>query len=401
MRGIGNFFFKNGTLDSKKINPGKGLSAKRITGLLVASDRALKSKISKGANKELADKGISLIKKLVKLVKDIERESLNNKVKPGTRGKVQNKEFNEYTTTLGSIINSDIPLITGEPAFKKVGPNDPKADSENYREELKNAHLQLNVAQDLLDKAEERRNNLEEQESQLSAEIQEAMANLQKFKITEDNLSEQLSVLTKGIQAVAHLEKEWSKLTVYFQDFATRVDVLLGTPLNNFVKEAEANYEDKLYKNVMAKVSKKALFDLAYTTSVDAFKINKEAAAYYELSDKHFMPAVATLSELLALDPKKNKNIITQKQREINQQSTAMVYEINSALQKKAEDFRISIANRKAELKLLFDTEVIKRLPENIQEEAKEIAIEAEKTFEESKQTLDPSLFEGACEEYC
>jgi hypothetical protein len=113
MRGIGNFFFKNGTLDSKKINPGKGLSAKKITGLLVASDRALKSKISKGANKELADKGISLIKKLVKLVKDIERESLNNKVKPGTRGKVQYKEFNEYTTTLGSIINSDIPLITG------------------------------------------------------------------------------------------------------------------------------------------------------------------------------------------------------------------------------------------------------------------------------------------------
>jgi len=394
--GLDKFFFKNGTLDVKKLNPSsKGLSSKEIKGRLVASDRAIKKQISKGADKQLADKAITLIRKVVKLVKDLESALTNKKAKPGTLGKSDHNKFLQYKTSLNSIINSDIPLITGEPAFKKVGPDDPKVDSNNYRQELKNAHLQLKIAEEQLNSAEKKKNELEEKEQELMATIQEAMVNLKKFNLTADNLAEQLSVLTKGIQAVAHLEKEWSTLVVYFQDFATRVDALLSTPLEAFVKQAEANYEDGLYKIAAAKVSKKTLFDLAYSTSVDAYKINKEAAAYYELSDKHFMPAVATLKEILALDPENDKQKILRKQKEINRQGDEMVYEIDQALKKKAEEFREKIESRKVELKLIFDTEVIKKLPEKIQQENKEIEKEAEETFEESKQTIID------CDEYC
>merc|ERR1712066_675009 len=192
-----------------------------------------------------------------------------------------------------------------------------------------------------------------------------------------------------GIQSVALLEKEWSKLVEYFTDFATRVDVLLGTPLNDFVKKANAQYDNELHKDLDAQFSKKLLFDLAYTTSVDAFKINKEAGAYHELSQEHFMPAVAILSELLSLDPENDENKIRQKHQEITQKQDAMERAIETGLRKKAEDFRTKIKARKTELKNLFNKEVYSRLPEELKEESKKLEEEAKEDIKRSKKSFE------------
>merc|ERR1711976_1129202 len=172
-----------------------------------------------------------------------------------------------------AMIKSDVAILEKELPFLKKSPKSPKDEDLSDREALSDATYALQLAERKLKDAERDMDLLAAEEKELSKTILNTMKNLQNYKIESKQLYQQFQILSEGIKAVAALQKEWDNLVRYFQDFALRVDVLLGTPLNTFLDLAKANYENEFYKDVANRVSKEQLYQLAYSTSISAHNI--------------------------------------------------------------------------------------------------------------------------------
>merc|ERR1712001_475434 len=92
------------------------------------------------------------------------------------------------------------------------------------------------------------------------------------------------------------------------------------------------NWVRKNYGPAASQMTKKLMYDLAYKTAINADSINKESAAYLNISEELFMPAVQRLGTLIALDPEEDKAKIRFEKNQLDRQSQAMVDKIDDIL---------------------------------------------------------------------
>jgi len=374
---VKNFFNSDGTLDTEALSK----KADEVLSQLDASKDKINTKIENGARKKFSNKAIGFMENLKKIVEDLKKVA-NSPDANGKKGESEYIKFLDLKKKIKAMIKSDVAILEKELPFLKKSPKSPKDDDLSDREALSDATYALQLAERKLKDAEREMDLLAAEEKQLSKTILDTMKNLQNYKIESKQLYQQLQILSEGIKAVAALQKEWDNLVRYFQDFALRVDVLLGTPLNTFVDLAKANYENELYKDVANRVSKEQLYQLAYSTSISAHNIHHEAAAYVELSDKHFMPVVSELTELIALDRDNDKAEIKRRDAKIQKQADTMWIAINNILVERERKFDNAVEARIKELRHLFTYEIVEKLPQELKEEVPQINMEAKEDID-------------------
>jgi len=321
------------------------------------------------------------MKDLQKIVKDLKKVATS----PDANGKKGGSEYNKLLglkKKIKAMMKSDVAALEKDLPFLKKSPKSPTDEGLSDREALSDATYALELAQTKLKEAEKRMDTIAAEEKELSKTILDTMKKLQDYEITSKQLYQQLEILTAGIKAVAALQKEWDNLVRYFQGFAARVDVMLGTPLNTFVDLAKASHENELYKDVANRVSKEQLYQLAYSTSISAHNIHHEAEAYVELSDKHFMPVVSELNELIALDRDDDKSEIIKREAKISSQAESMRIAINNILVEREREFDNAVEARIKELKNLFTYEIVEKLPQELKSEVPQINMEAKEEID-------------------
>merc|ERR1711971_231884 len=361
------FFNNDGTLDTEALS-----KADEILSQLSASEDKIKTKIENGAREKFSKKATGFMEELRKVVESLKKVANS----PDAKGKKGEKEYIKYLDLkkkIKAMIKSDVAVLENELPFLKKSPKSPTDEGISDREALSDASYALELAERKLKDAETRMDVIAAEENELSKTILETMKNLQNYKIESKQLYQQLEILSQGIKAVAALQKEWDNLVRYFQDFALRVDVLLGTPLNTFVELAEANYDNELYKDVANRISREQLYQLAYSTSISAHNIHHEAAAYVELSGKHFMPVVSELTELIALDRDDDKSEIKRREARIKTQADTMWIKINNILLDRERKFDNAVEARIKELRNLFTYEIVEKLPPALKKEVPQI----------------------------
>jgi len=374
---VKNFFNSDGTLDTEALYK----KADEVLSQLEASKDKINTKIENGARKKFSNKAIGFMENLKEIVEDSKKVA-NSPDANGKKGESEYIKFLDLKKKIKAMIKSDVAVLEKELPFLKKSPKSPTDEGLSDREALSDATYALQLAERKLKDAEGRMDRITAEEKELSKSILDTMKKLQNYKIESKQLYQQLQILSDGIKAVAALQKEWDNLVRYFQDFALRVDVLLGTPLNTFVDLAKANYENELYKDVANRVSKEQLYQLAYSTSISAHNIHHEAAAYVELSDKHFMPVVAELTELIALDRDNDKAEIKRRDAKIQKQADTMWIAINNILVERERKFDNAVEARIKELRHLFTYEIVEKLPQELKEEVPQINMEAKEEID-------------------
>jgi len=374
---VKNFFNSDGTLDTEALSK----KADEVLSQLDASKDKINTKIENGARKKFSNKAIGFMENLKKIVEDLKKVA-NSPDANGKKGEREYIKFLDLKKKIKAMIKSDVAILEKELPFLKKSPKSPKDEDLSDREALSDATYALQLAERKLKDAERDMDLLAAEEKELSKTILNTMKNLQNYKIESKQLYQQLQILSEGIKAVAALQKEWDNLVRYFQDFALRVDVLLGTPLNTFLDLAKANYENEFYKDVANRVSKEQLYQLAYSTSISAHNIHHEAAAYVELSDKHFMPVVSELTQLTALDRDDDKAEIKRRDAKIQKQADSMWIAINNILVERERKFDNAVEARIKELRHQFTYEIVEKLPQELKKEVPLINMEAKEEID-------------------
>merc|ERR1711976_140574 len=374
---VKNFFNSDGTLDTEALSK----KADEVLSQLDASKDKINTKIENGARKKFSNKAIGFMENLKKIVEDLKKVA-NSPDANGKKGEREYIKFLDLKKKIKAMIKSDVAILEKELPFLKKSPKSPKDEDLSDREALSDATYALQLAERKLKDAERDMDLLAAEEKELSKTILNTMKNLQNYKIESKQLYQQLQILSEGIKAVAALQKEWDNLVRYFQDFALRVGVLLGSPLNTFLDLAKANYENEFYKDVANRVSKGQLYQLAYSTSISAHNIHHEAAAYVELSDKHFMPVVSELTQLTALDRDDDKAEIKRRDAKIQKQADSMWIAINNILVERERKFDNAVEARIKELRHQFTYEIVEKLPQELKKEVPLINMEAKEEID-------------------
>ena len=104
---------------------------------------------------------------------------------------------------------------------------------------IKAASIKLEVARVQLDKATERADLAFEGDMKFAKKIKEKIRLLAGFQAAEATLEEILVVLQVGLQTLEEIQKNWSKLLIYFETIKTTLDVALGHPLAQFVEDGK------------------------------------------------------------------------------------------------------------------------------------------------------------------
>ena len=101
---------------------------------------------------------------------------------------------------------------------------------------VKSASIKLEIAQAQLDKAKERADKAFFRDMDFVKNININIRALANFDATKATLVEILETLKLGLQTLDEIQKNWSKLLIYFENIKIDLDIALGTPLSQFVQ---------------------------------------------------------------------------------------------------------------------------------------------------------------------
>merc|ERR1712038_854157 len=187
-------------------------------------------------------------------------------------------------------------------------------------------------------------------------ELFEVVNKLTEHNITTTDLREILDVLYNGLQAL----EELTKLTLYFHDIKSRIDITLGKPLDKFVQSADGQYQRINLGKPVSKYAADTLWRLAYETTNTAYLINDEANIYTDVSRSSFLPMISLLGQLIALDPERDSQKILSKRNEMEDMTKEMLKNITKKLEDNRNEKVDALQARQEELDETFNKDILK-----------------------------------------
>lgn len=202
-------------------------------------------------------------------------------------------------------------------------------DSENENKEMFEQ-----VIDNLLIKIESRKQRLEYLRRKQEAVIQKAQEiNPQNTKLLEEFLKtdlqkiefeEIIQTLSKGMEALGNLNKQWRTMVLYFLHITSRIEACMldkTTHLEKRLHATDISFRAIDYKN-------KSILEIAAGMDAVAYSVELLAKTYTDISGKHLVGPTAELIGMIALDPKKDADKLNDKRRELNENCTRAQQEI-------------------------------------------------------------------------
>merc|ERR1712061_387430 len=219
--------------------------------------------------------------------------------------------------------------------------------------------------------------------------------------ITTTDLREILDVLYNGLQALGELREEWTKLTVYFHDIKSRIDITLGKPLDKFVQSADGQYQRINLGKPVSKYAADTLWRLAYETTNTAYLINDEANIYTDVSRSSFLPMISLLGQLIALDPERDSQKILSKREEMEDMTKEMLNDITKKLEDNRNKKVDALQARQEELDETFNKDILKEwLAESRGGERRQKEQQAEELKRKARAVAEETKHDMAADNY-
>ena len=338
---------------------------------------------------ELLKEGLNICKTAEELSCELSFEPKDMEIITQTALKVEKKVRMFCTKAQASAGYS--PLYTSPPRQAKAMASAAKTASPSVIDTaIENARFKVAEARGLLERQEERYDKvckeLKDGNKKLSAVLQE-LAEFTPEKMT--NFEEIRKMLRLGLQAVASLREKWQKLVEFFQFVATIIKVCQRESLKSFVEYAEAAEKRALTSGYAGTdFMRDIIYEQVNQANTTSFVVWSISNMYVEISRKHLMGRLASLSQLVALDPEKDRYIIEMKKNGLMEGSKEAQEAIKRLVLEAQDHYHEKLVKRiqkiESELLKVLPPETPARIKE-IQDTVSEAIKEADDEFGEDK----------------
>ena len=180
-------------------------------------------------------------------------------------------------------------------------------------------------------------------------------------KINLDNVSlvDIKNLLTKNLKTLGLMKTEWEKLVRFFQNIANIIKLAMEENVMKitFLQDSHVNpslfYTSHVYKIQRKSIDYKLsdmhrdiLYQNARNVNKLAFVVSNLSSMFCEVSENHIIDQVASLSQLIALDPDLERKAIQDKQYELKQQAKKACSSIKDIVTKRMTDFEKKVNQR-------------------------------------------------------
>ena len=256
---------------------------------------------------------------------------------------------------------------------------------------VENARFKIAEARGLLERQENRYDQTCKELKESNEELSKVLQSLAEFspeKIADfDRIRE---TLIKGIKALASVREQWQKLLEFFQFITNIIKVCQKESLASFVEYAKVG-QKRVLANGYAGTD--FMRDLIYeqvsqanTTSYVVWSISN---TYVEISRNHLMSRLASLANLIALDPEKERQTIEAKRIELMEGSQEAQEAIRKSVSEAKDHFHEKVTKRIKQI----ETELLKALPAEDPTRIKEINDSVQNAIKEADEELGADKF--------
>ena len=338
---------------------------------------------------ELLKEGLNICKTAEELSHELSFEPKEMEVMTQTALKVEEKVRKFCTKAQVSAGYS--PLYTSPPRQAKAMASVAKTASPSVIDTaIENARFKVAEARGLLERQEERYDKVCKELKDGNKKLSEVLQELAEFTPEKmADFEEIRKMLRLGLQALASLREKWQKLVEFFQFVATIIKVCQRESLKSFVEYAEAAENRALTSGYAGTdFMRDIIYEQVNQANTTSFVVWSISNMYVEISRKHLMGRLASLSQLVALDPEKDRCIIEMKKNELMEGSKEAQEAIKRLVLEAQDHYHDKVVKRiqkiESELLKVLPPETPARIKE-IQDTVSEAIKEADDEFGEDK----------------
>lgn len=236
---------------------------------------------------------------------------------------------------------------------------------------VEGARVKMAETKSLLERQENRYDQTCEQLKESNEELSkvlESLTELSPEKLADfDQIRE---TLMRGIKALASVREQWQKLVEFFQYITNIIKVCQNESLSSFVQYAKVG-QKRVLANGYADVDfmRDLIYEQVSQANTTSYVVWSISDTYVEISRNHLMSRLASLGQLIALDPEKERHTIELKKRELMEGSQEAQEAIKALVWKAKDHFHEKVTKRIKEI----ETELLKVLPPEDPARIKEI----------------------------
>ena len=226
---------------------------------------------------------------------------------------------------------------------------------------IEGARVKMAETKSLLERQEDRYDKTCDQLKESNEELSKVLESLAEFSQEKLADFDQIrNTLMQGIKALASVRKQWQKLVEFFQYVTNIIKVCQNESLSSFVEYAKVGQKRAL-ENGYAGVDfmRDLIYEQVSQANTTSYVVWSISDTYVEISRNHLMSRLASLGELIALDPQKERHTIELKKRELMESSQEAQEAIEAKVWEAKNHFHEKVTKRIKQI----ETELLKVLP--------------------------------------
>ena len=226
---------------------------------------------------------------------------------------------------------------------------------------IEGARVKMAETKSLLERQEDRYDKTCDQLKESNEELSKVLESLAEFSQEKLADFDQIrNTLMQGIKALASVRKQWQKLVEFFQYVTNIIKVCQNESLSSFVEYAKVGQKRAL-ENGYAGVDfmRDLIYEQVSQANTTSYVVWSISDTYVEISRNHLMSRLASLGELIALDPEKERHTIELKRRELMESCQEAQEAIEAKVWEAKNHFHEKVTKRINQI----ETELLKVLP--------------------------------------
>jgi hypothetical protein len=170
-----------------------------------------------------------------------------------------------------------------------------------------NARFKVTQATEVLRQARESAESTRAQMIQVNNEYIQYMEKAQSLHIESVSYDEIIKMLSEGLDILSKLKGHWDKLNRFFLTINNLIKITMDTELRMFVKKLESAKDVKILTDDMGlQLTANLIFESAMKANQASFFVYSMSSLYVKVSDNHIMDSLASLDNMINMDPKKH-----------------------------------------------------------------------------------------------
>ena len=264
------------------------------------------------------------------------------------------------------------PFTSKPPRQAKTTASSPGSSSPSAAKmAVEGAQFKIAETKGLLERQEDRYDQtckqLKERNEELS-KVLESLAELSPEKLA--NFDQIRDTLMRGIKALASVREQWQKLVEFFQFITNIIKVCQNESLKSFVDYAKVGQKRKLANGYAdSDFMRDLIYEQVSQANTTSYVVWSISNTYVEISRNHLMSRLASLGQLIALDPEKERHTIDLKKAELMEGSKEAQEAIKKLVLEAKDHFHDKVEKRIKQI----ETELLKVLPPEDPAKIKEI----------------------------